>query len=64
MEKEYAGVYQLENGYRAYRFVITLENGKKKAQKRVKDESGNPYKTQRQAAKAREMALKQSMPRQ
>ena len=58
MEKEYAGVYQLENGYWAYRFVITLESGKKKAQKRVKDESGNPYKTQRQAAKAREMALK------
>ena len=50
MEKECAGVYQLENGYWAYRFVITLESGKKKAQKRVKDENGKPYKTQKQAA--------------
>ena len=58
MEKECAGVYQLENGYWAYRFVITLEDGKKKAQKRVKDENGKPYKTQKQAARAREMALK------
>ena len=40
MEKEYAGVYQLENGYWGYRFVITLESGRKKAQKRVKDENG------------------------
>ena len=58
MEKEYVGVYQLENGYWGYRFVITLESGRKKAQKRVKDENGKPYKTQKQAARAREMALK------
>ena len=38
------GVFQLENGYWGYRFVITV-NGKKKAQKRVKDEEGKPFKT-------------------
>lgn len=52
------GVYQLENGFWAYRFVLTV-NGKKKAQKRVKDEFGNPFKTQKQAAKARSIALAQ-----
>lgn len=50
------GVYQLENGYWAYRFVVKV-NGKNKAQKRVKDDNGQPFKTQRQAARARENAL-------
>lgn len=53
-----AGVYQLENGCWGYRFILTV-NGKKKAQKRVKDESGKPFKTQKQAAKARSIALAQ-----
>lgn len=53
-----AGVYQLENGYWGYRFILTV-NGKKKAQKRVKDESGKPFKTQKQAVKARSIALAQ-----
>ncbi|MBD5449209.1 MAG: tyrosine-type recombinase/integrase [Lachnospiraceae bacterium] len=57
-EQQAAGVYQLDNGYWGYRFVLTV-NGKKKAQKRVKDELGNPYKTQKQAAKARNIALAQ-----
>lgn len=57
-EQQLTGVYQLENGYWGYRFVVTV-NGKKKAQKRVKDESGKPYKTQKQAAKARNKALLQ-----
>jgi len=57
-EQQVAGVYQLDNGYWGYRFVLTV-NGKKKAQKRVKDELGNPYKTQKQAAKARSIALAQ-----
>lgn len=34
-EQQATGVYQLENGYWGYRFVLTV-NGKKKAQKRVK----------------------------
>lgn len=57
-EQQAAGVFQLDNGYWGYRFVLTV-NGKKKAQKRVKDELGNPYKTQKQAAKARSIALAQ-----
>ncbi len=57
-KQQAAGVYQLDNGYWGYRFVLTV-NGKKKAQKRVKDELGNPYKTQKQAAKARSIALAQ-----
>lgn len=57
-EQQAAGVYQLDNGYWGYHFVLTV-NGKKKAQKRVKDELGNPYKTQKQAAKARSIALAQ-----
>ena len=50
------GVFQLENGYWGYRFVITV-NGKKRAQKRVKDEEGKPFKTEKQALKARNIAI-------
>ena len=50
------GVYQLANGNWGYRFVLKI-NGKSKAQKRIKDENGNPFKTQRQAANARSIAL-------
>lgn len=52
-----AGVFQLENGYWGYRFVVK-DNGRRKAQKRVRDEIGNPYKTEKQAIKAREKAIK------
>lgn len=58
LEQDFAGVYQLDNGYWGYRFVVTV-NGKKKAQKRVKDEQGKPYRTQKQAAKARGVAIAQ-----
>ena len=57
-EQQTTGVFQLENGYWGYRFVLTVD-GKKKAQKRVKDELGNPYRTQKQAMKARSIALAQ-----
>ncbi len=54
MSKEQnSGVFQLENGCWGYRFIVTVD-GKRKAQKRVKDEMGKPYKTEKQAAKARE----------
>ena len=46
------GVYQLENGYWGYRFVLTV-NGKKKAQKRVKDEAGNPYRGKKYSVSTR-----------
>ncbi|WP_026665695.1 tyrosine-type recombinase/integrase [Butyrivibrio sp. FC2001] len=55
-EQTAKGVYQLDNGYWAYRFIIKV-NGKNKAQKRVKDELGNPFKTQKQALRARKAAI-------
>ena len=57
------GVYQLENGYWGYRFIVTV-NGRKKAQKRVKDEQGKPYKTKNQAIKARTIAMEQERNKQ
>ena len=50
------GIFQLENGCWGYRFIVTV-NGKRKAQKRVRDEVGRPYKTEKQALKAREKAI-------
>jgi integrase len=51
-----SGIFKLENGYWGYRFIITVD-GKRKAQKRVRDEFGNPFKTEKQATKAREKAI-------
>ncbi len=53
----FTGVYQLENGFWAYRYTITV-NGKKKDVKKVKDVNGKPFRTQAHAAKARDVALK------
>ena len=36
---ENAGVFQLENRYWGYRFIVKMD-GKRKAQKRVRDENG------------------------
>ena len=57
-EQQFTGVYQLDNGYWGYRFTVVV-NGKKKSQRRVQDENGNPYTTKRKAAKARAAALTQ-----
>ncbi|MBC5712707.1 tyrosine-type recombinase/integrase [Roseburia sp. BX1005] len=57
-ETGFAGVYQLENGYWGYRYAIVI-NGKRKEAKKLKNESGNPFKTAKQAAKARENAIAQ-----
>ena len=57
-ETGFAGVYQLENGYWGYRYAIVI-NGKRKEAKKLKNESGNPFKTAKQAAKAREIAIAQ-----
>ena len=51
-----SGIFQLENGHWGYRFIITVD-GKRKAQKRTRDELGNPFKTEKQAIKAREKAI-------
>ena len=55
-KQEFAGVYQLENGFWAFRYAIVL-NGKRKEGKKTKSEDGKPFKTQKQAAKAREIAI-------
>ena len=57
-ETGFAGVYQLENGYWGYRYAIVI-NGKRKEAKKLKNELGNPFKTAKQAAKAREIAIAQ-----
>lgn len=46
------GVYQLKNGYWAFRYAIVVNN-KRVERKRNVDESGNPYKTKTAAVKAR-----------
>lgn len=53
----FTGVYQLANGFWAYRYTITV-NGKKKDVKKVKDINGKPFRTQAHAAKARDAALR------
>ena len=50
------GVYQLKNGNWGFRFTTTV-NGSKKSQRRVQDENGNPFTTQKKAIKAREIAI-------
>ena len=55
-ENKNAGVFQLENGYWGYRFVVKV-NGKNRTQRRTLDDAGNPYKTETQAIRARKKAL-------
>ena len=50
------GVYQLSNGFWAFRYTVTM-NGKKKDVKKTKDESGKPFKTEKAAFRARESAI-------
>ena len=42
--KKDSGVYQLDNGYWAYRFKINID-GTTKEKRRRTDEFGNPFKT-------------------
>ena len=56
LKEQYAGVYQLKDGYWGYRYAIVI-NGKTKSNKRIKDDAGNPFKTPKQAARAREKAI-------
>lgn len=55
-EQGFAGVYQLDNGYWGYRYSVTI-NGKRKENKKIRNEEGKPFKTQKQAAKARTIAI-------
>ena len=57
MEKtKEAGVYQLENGLWAYRFIIKVD-GKQITSRKTTDEYGNKLRTKKQAVKAREAAI-------
>ena len=56
MAKTSSGVYQLPNGMWGFRYAF-WQDGKQKDIKRTKDEKGNPFKTERAAIKAREVAM-------
>ena len=49
-------VFQLENGNWGYRYAIIV-SGKTRTKKKVRDDSGNPFKTEKQAVKARNTAI-------
>ena len=51
-----AGVYQKENGYWEYRFVVRID-GKRICRKKCTDEHGNKFRTKREAIAAREAAI-------
>ena len=51
-----AGVYKLKNGNWGYRYVVMV-NGVRKEARKTKDEFGTPFKTKREAMKARQAAI-------
>ena len=53
------GVYQLDNGMWAFRFVMVVD-GKQISSRKTTDEFGNKLKTKKQAIKAREAAMLQA----
>ena len=53
------GVFQLPDGHWGYRFVLTID-GKEMNRRRTRDETGKPFKTQKQALKARQAAIIQA----
>lgn len=56
LQQNLAGVYQLKNGYWGYRYAIVV-NGKRKEGKKTRDENGKPFKTEKQAFRARELTI-------
>ena len=57
-KQDLTGVYQLANGFWAYRYAIVL-NGKRKEKKKARNEQGLPFKTANQAARARSISISQ-----
>ena len=51
------GVYQKENGFWEYRFGVVID-GKTIVRKKCRDEHGNKFRTKREAAIAREEAIR------
>ena len=56
MKTKGTGVYQKDNGYWEYRFVMMVD-GKQVNKKKSTDEFGNKLKTKKEAIKAREAAM-------
>ena len=54
--KEKAGVFQLENGNWGFRYAIVVD-GEKRTKKKIKDDGGRPFKTEKQAIRARSKAI-------
>ena len=59
-KKEEAGVYQLDNGNWAFRYIVTVE-GKQKVRRRTKNEFGKPFKSKASALKAKQQLQKQDI---
>ena len=55
-KKANSGVFQLENGNWGYRYSITVD-GKLKTGRRTRDEGNRPFKTEKQAIRARNQAI-------
>ncbi|MGC2871852.1 tyrosine-type recombinase/integrase [Ihubacter sp. mB4P-1] len=55
-KKEKTGIFQLENGNWGYRYSITVD-GELRTGRRTKDNSGKPFKTEKQATRARSKAI-------
>lgn len=53
-----SGVFKLENRNWGYRFTV-MRNGQRKDIRRKQDDFGNPFKTKKDATKARQIALQQ-----
>ncbi len=51
-----AGIFQLDNGYWGYRYVIK-SNGQRKDGRRTVDDLGKPFKTKAAAKRARKQAI-------
>lgn len=54
--KENVGIFQLENGNWGFRYAIVVD-GERRTKKKVKDENGKPFKTEKQATRARSKAI-------
>lgn len=55
-KKEGTGIFQLESGNWGYRYSITVD-GELRTGRRTKDDSGKPFKTEKQAIRARGKAI-------
>ena len=55
-QSNFTGVFQLDNGNWGFRYVLVVD-GKRREKRKVRDELGQPFKTAKQAEKARTAAI-------